>query len=78
MQMVDEHVSIADIDALTEIYAAILEDYFGPNRTKMFHVKHFGTIGAKNLTWPQTSFALSYVGSRRIIVLGGKQESPQA
>jgi succinyl-diaminopimelate desuccinylase len=26
--MVDEHVAIADIEALTEIYAAILEDYF--------------------------------------------------
>jgi succinyl-diaminopimelate desuccinylase len=26
--MVDEHVAIADLDALTEIYAAILEDYF--------------------------------------------------
>ncbi|MGH6822847.1 MAG: succinyl-diaminopimelate desuccinylase [Methylocella sp.] len=26
--MVDEHVSIAEIEALTEIYAAILEDYF--------------------------------------------------
>jgi hypothetical protein len=24
------------------------------NRTKMFHVKHFGTIGAKNLTRPHT------------------------
>jgi len=21
----------------------------------MFHVKHFGAIGAKNLTWPQTA-----------------------
>jgi succinyl-diaminopimelate desuccinylase len=27
--MVDEHVAIADLEALTEIYAAILEDYFG-------------------------------------------------
>lgn len=27
--MVDEHVAIADIEALTEIYAAILEEYFG-------------------------------------------------
>ena len=27
--MVDEHVAIADIEALTEIYATILEDYFG-------------------------------------------------
>jgi succinyl-diaminopimelate desuccinylase len=27
--MVDEHVSIAEIEALTEIYAAILEAYFG-------------------------------------------------
>jgi succinyl-diaminopimelate desuccinylase len=27
--MVDEHVVVADIKALTEIYAAILEDYFG-------------------------------------------------
>ena len=27
--MVDEHVAIAEIEALTEIYAAILEDYFG-------------------------------------------------
>jgi succinyl-diaminopimelate desuccinylase len=27
--MVDEHVAIADIEALTEIYAAILDDYFG-------------------------------------------------
>jgi succinyl-diaminopimelate desuccinylase len=26
--MVDEHVAVADIKALTEIYAAILEDYF--------------------------------------------------
>jgi succinyl-diaminopimelate desuccinylase len=26
--MVDEHIAIADIEALTEIYAAILEDYF--------------------------------------------------
>jgi hypothetical protein len=26
--MVDEHVAIADIEALTEIYAAVLEDYF--------------------------------------------------
>jgi succinyl-diaminopimelate desuccinylase len=29
MHMVDEHVAVADIEALTEIYAAILEDYFG-------------------------------------------------
>jgi succinyl-diaminopimelate desuccinylase len=28
MHMVDEHVQVADIEALTEIYAAILEDYF--------------------------------------------------
>jgi acetylornithine deacetylase/succinyl-diaminopimelate desuccinylase-like protein len=28
MQMVEEHVAITDIEALTEIYAAILEDYF--------------------------------------------------
>jgi succinyl-diaminopimelate desuccinylase len=27
--MVDEHVAIADLEGLTEIYAAILEDYFG-------------------------------------------------
>jgi succinyl-diaminopimelate desuccinylase len=27
--MVDEHVAVADIEALTEIYTAILEDYFG-------------------------------------------------
>jgi len=27
--MVDEHVAVAEIEALTEIYAAILEDYFG-------------------------------------------------
>jgi succinyl-diaminopimelate desuccinylase len=27
--MVDEHVSMADIEALTEIYETILEDYFG-------------------------------------------------
>jgi succinyl-diaminopimelate desuccinylase len=27
--MVDEHVAISEIEALTEIYAAILEDYFG-------------------------------------------------
>jgi succinyl-diaminopimelate desuccinylase len=27
--MVDEHVAIADIEALTEIYRGILEDYFG-------------------------------------------------
>ncbi len=27
--MVDEHVAVADIEALTEIYAAILEEYFG-------------------------------------------------
>jgi succinyl-diaminopimelate desuccinylase len=27
--MVDEHVVVADIKALTEIYAAILEEYFG-------------------------------------------------
>jgi succinyl-diaminopimelate desuccinylase len=27
--MVDEHASVADLEALTEIYAAILEDYFG-------------------------------------------------
>jgi succinyl-diaminopimelate desuccinylase len=26
--MVDEHASVADLEALTEIYAAILEDYF--------------------------------------------------
>jgi succinyl-diaminopimelate desuccinylase len=26
--MVDEHVAVADLEALTEIYAAILEDYF--------------------------------------------------
>ncbi|MGH6852651.1 MAG: M20/M25/M40 family metallo-hydrolase, partial [Methylocella sp.] len=26
--MADEHVAVADIEALTEIYAAILEDYF--------------------------------------------------
>src|SRR3984893_1882306 len=29
MHMVDEHVAVADIEGLTEIYAAILEDYFG-------------------------------------------------
>jgi succinyl-diaminopimelate desuccinylase len=27
--MVDEHVAVADLEGLTEIYAAILEDYFG-------------------------------------------------
>jgi succinyl-diaminopimelate desuccinylase len=27
--MVDEHVAIADLEGLTEIYAAVLEDYFG-------------------------------------------------
>ena len=27
----------------------------GANRTNMFHAKHFGTIGAKNLTRPQTA-----------------------
>ncbi|MGH6837437.1 MAG: succinyl-diaminopimelate desuccinylase [Methylocella sp.] len=27
--MVDEHVAVADIEALTEIYGTILEDYFG-------------------------------------------------
>ena len=26
--MVDEHITVADIEALTEIYAAILEAYF--------------------------------------------------
>ena len=26
--MVDEHVAVADIEALTEIYMAILDDYF--------------------------------------------------
>src|ERR1700680_1300132 len=26
-----------------------------PNRTKLFHVKHFGTIWAKNLTRPKTA-----------------------
>ncbi|MEJ0093672.1 MAG: succinyl-diaminopimelate desuccinylase [Methylocella sp.] len=29
MHMVDEHASIKDIEALTEIYATLLEDYFG-------------------------------------------------
>jgi succinyl-diaminopimelate desuccinylase len=29
VHMMDEHVAVADIEALTEIYAAILEDYFG-------------------------------------------------
>lgn len=29
MHMVDEHVALADIEALTEIYAVILEEYFG-------------------------------------------------
>jgi succinyl-diaminopimelate desuccinylase len=51
MHMVDEHVQVADIEALTEIYAAILEDYFSTawarNRTKMFHVKHFGPIAPR-------------------------------
>jgi acetylornithine deacetylase/succinyl-diaminopimelate desuccinylase-like protein len=28
MHVVDEHVAIADIEALKEIYAAILDDYF--------------------------------------------------
>ncbi len=31
----------------------------GPDRTKMFRVKHFGTIGAKNLTRPQTAGRLA-------------------
>jgi len=31
--MVDEHVAVADIEALTEIYAAVLEDYFSQNLT---------------------------------------------
>ena len=26
-----------------------------PDLTKMFHVKHFCPIGAKNLTWPRTA-----------------------
>jgi acetylornithine deacetylase/succinyl-diaminopimelate desuccinylase-like protein len=30
--MVDEHVAVADIKVLTEIYAALLEDYFGSRR----------------------------------------------
>ena len=29
VHMGDEHVAVADIEALTEVYAAILEDYFG-------------------------------------------------
>src|SRR5450631_2237241 len=31
------------------------------NRTKVFHVKHFGTIGPKNFVWPQTT-APSWLG----------------
>jgi succinyl-diaminopimelate desuccinylase len=29
VHMVDEHVAVADLEALTDIYEAILEDYFG-------------------------------------------------
>jgi hypothetical protein len=31
----------------------------GLDRTKMFHVKHFGTIGTKNLTRTKTEVASS-------------------
>ena len=35
----------------------------GPNRTKMFHVKHFGTIAGKNLTRHQTAASFDHVRS---------------
>src|ERR1019366_8579584 len=40
-----------------------------PDRTKMFHVKHFGTIGAENLTRPHTSDGVYGVGLRGNLVL---------
>jgi hypothetical protein len=33
----------------------------GLDRTKMFHVKHFGTIWARNLTRPRTAAPSSIV-----------------
>jgi hypothetical protein len=47
------------------------------NRTKMFHVKHFGTIRGRNLTWPQPSGGFE---TRRIAptigILGGWRVQP--
>jgi hypothetical protein len=37
----------------------------GLDRTKTFHVKHFGTIGAGNLTRPRTSGGLETRGDAR-------------
>jgi hypothetical protein len=39
-----------------------------PDRTKMFHVKHFGTIMAENLTRPHPSDGMSGVGLREKLV----------
>jgi len=35
----------------------------GTNRTKMFHVKHFGKVRAENLTYRATRPPLHFVGS---------------
>ena len=63
-----------DISAITAAYnkvALVLQDRWrarrllGPipmkNRTKMFHVKHFCPVEAKNLTRPQTALPLYLV-----------------
>src|ERR1700731_2227048 len=46
----------------------------------MFHVKHFGTIGAENLTNPHMSFGLRLVGLSRKAVISvlGSQSSAAA
>jgi hypothetical protein len=40
----------------------------GADRTKMFHVKHFGTIGAKNLTRRKTAASPDLVRSIDFLV----------
>ncbi|MGH6830974.1 MAG: hypothetical protein ACREDG_07450, partial [Methylocella sp.] len=40
----------------------------GLDRTKKFHVKHFGKIGAKNLPWPKTRQLRQFVRSIDFLV----------
>jgi hypothetical protein len=42
------------------------------NRTKMFHVKHFGTIGAGNLTSAYPRAGLRHVGLRGKLVVDAR------
>jgi hypothetical protein len=48
------HVSLKGLRIRGVSHLAKIRPLGRPNRTKMFHVKHFCPVGAKNLTRPNT------------------------